>query len=311
MGSVSTIVTKVLVMLIMIAVGYFISKKGILTDRGASEINTLLLKLVTPCLIVNSFLGAGSELGGLEMLYALGIDIAAIVIAIAVSFTAFHKEPPERRKVLRFAAIFSNAGFMGLPLVQGIVGDKGVVYASFFIVAFNIVCWTYGYRMMSGVTKLDFRVLLLNPGMIGLMIGLPLYFLKLDLPAVIGEPVAFFANTNTPLAMIVIGSYIAKVDFRSFVTDFSIYKMSFLRLIAAPLLYLGFLMLLHPADPDLFVSSVIQASAPVAANCVIFSVQYKCDAALASKAVAVSTVLSIISIPILTILAQLACQYLY
>ena len=310
MEAMLTVVTKVAVMLIMIAVGYFITKKGMLTERGASEITSLLIKIVTPCLIVNSFIASHDDLELTELLLSVGVSALSIVISMAFSLITFRKELLERKKVLRFAVIFSNAGFMGIPLVQGIVGDKGVIYGSFFIVVFNIFCWTYGYSMMSGGGKMNLKTVLLNPGIVGLVFGLPIYFLKLNLPAVIAEPVGFLSNLNTPLAMLVIGSYIAKVDLRSFVSDLSVYKMAFLRLVAAPAVYLGLLMLIRP-EPDLFVSSVIQASAPVAANTVLFAVQYKCDSELASKTVAVSTVLSILTIPVFTILAQLACEFLF
>ena len=240
----------------------------------------------------------------------MGISALAIFLSIGVSLVSFRKEPPERRKVLRFATIFSNAGFMGIPLVQGIVGERGVVYGSFFIAVFNVICWTYGYRMMSGGAKVSLRTVLLNPGIIGLAVGLPLYFLGLQLPAVLAEPVGFFSDLNTPLAMLIIGSYIAKVDLHSFVSDMAVYQMAALRLIVAPALFLACLLLLRP-EPVLLVTSVIQASAPVAANTVLFAVQYGGDSQLASKTVAVSTVLSILTIPLFTILAQLACQFLF
>ncbi len=310
MEAMMTVVLKVAVILLLIAVGYIVTKRGIFTERGASEVTTLLIKLVTPCLIINSLLGSDGSLQLTEMLLSIAVAFLSMAVSLVLSLVTFRKEPPERRKVLRFATIFSNAGFMGIPLVESIVGGKGVIYGSFFIVVFNIVCWTYGYSMMSGGAKMSVRTALLNPGMVGLMIGLPIYFLKLPLPAIVTEPIGFLSNLNTPLAMLVIGSYIAKVDLHSFVSDLAVYKMAFLRLVAAPALYLAALLLVRP-EPDLLVSSVIQASAPVAANTVLFAVQYHQDSELASKTVAVSTVLSIITIPVFTILAQAACQLYY
>ena len=307
MEAMMVIVGKVAVILILIAVGYVVTKRGWITERGASEITSLLIKIVTPCLIVNSFLGSTDSLKVSEMLLALAVSALSLGISLAISLVTFRKEPPERQKVLRFAVIFSNAGFMGIPLVESIVGSKGVIYGSFFVVAFNVICWTYGYSMMSGGAKMNIKTVLLNPGIIGLIFGLPIYFLKIQLPAILAEPVGFLSNLNTPLAMLVIGSYIARVDLHSFISDMAVYKMAFLRLVAAPALYLLVLMVVRP-EPDLLVSSIIQASAPVAANTVLFAVQYHQDSELASKTVAVSTVLSIITIPVFTILAQLACQ---
>lgn len=310
MDAMLTIISKVAVMLILIAVGYIITKRGMFTDRGCSEVNTLLLQIVTPCLIINSFLTSEDSLSAGELLLSVGTSALALVVSIGTSLLFFRKEPDGRKKVLRFAAAFSNAGFMGLPLVEGIVGSKGVMYGSFFIVVFNVFCWTYGFSMMSGGQKLSWKVLLLNPGIIGLVFGLPIYFLDLHLPGVISEPVGFLAGLNTPLAMVIIGSYVAKVDLHSFVSDLAVYKVALLRLVAAPLVFLLLLLLIRP-EPNLFVTSVIQAACPVAANTVLFAVQYNRDSALASKTVAVSTVLSVLTIPVVTILAQMACEILY
>lgn len=307
MEAMMTVVGKVAVILILIGVGYIITKLGWFTERGASEITTILIKLVTPCLIVNSFLGDTTGLETSEMLLSLVVSGLAIGMALVMSLFTFRKEPSERQKVLRFSVIFSNAGFMGIPLVESIVGGRGVIYGSFFVVMFNVICWTYGYHMMSDGARMNLKTILLNPGIVGLLFGLPIYFFQLKLPALITEPVGFLASLNTPLAMMVIGSYIARVDLHSFVSDMAVYKMALLRLVAAPAVYLLVLLLIRP-EPDLLVSSVIQAAAPVAANAVLFAVQYNQDSKLASEAVAVSTVLSIITIPIFTILAQLACQ---
>lgn len=301
MGTMLTIVTKVAVMVILIAVGVLAAKVGWLSERGTAEITTVLVKLVTPCLIVNSLLGADKLTVG-EMLWAAAASAGAIGIAILISYGFFRKEAPDRRKVLRFAVIFSNAGFMGLPLVQSIVGGKGVVYGSFFIAVFNLICWTYGYAMMSG-GSISIKTALLNPGMIGLVIGLPLYFLQVQLPGMITEPIAFISNLNTPLAMFVIGGYVARIDARSFLTDLGVYKMCVVRLLLCPAVALLVLLLFRPQE-DLLLTVVIQAAAPVAANTVLFAAEYGGDSELASKSVAVSTVLSILTIPIMAMLAQ-------
>ena len=307
MEAVLAVVGKVAVILVLILVGYLVTRRRMLTERGASEVTTLLIKLVTPCVIINSFLGSADRLGAYELLMAVALPVLWMGIALGLSLLCFRKEPEERQKVLRFATLFSNTGFMGIPLVQGIVGDTGVIYASFGVVVFNILCWTYGYSMMSGGAKMNLKTLLLNPGVIGLAFGLPIYFLGLQLPAVVSEPLGLLADLNTPLAMLVIGTYIAGADLHSFMSDMAVYRVSFLRLIAAPLIYLVLLLVIQPGE-TLFVSTMVQAATPVAANTVLVAVQYKRDSELASKLVAVSTVLSIITIPVLTIAAQMLCK---
>ena len=298
-----SVILEVAVILILIVIGYFTVKKGMFTKESLGSITSFLLYIVTPCLIVSSFLSAESgKLDGWTLLLAAVLPALSIVISIALSYLFFRKEPSGRRRVLRFSMIFCNVGFMGVPLVEGIVGSEGVLYGSFFIAVFNIFCWTYGYVMMGG-GKVRLKALLLNPGVIGIVIGLPLYLLDVPVPALFVEPVELISALNTPLAMIVVGGYIAQVKLRAFVSDLAVYKMAVLRLVVAPLLYLALVWLLRP-DETLLMSTVIQAATPVAANCVLFAVQYDSDAELASKSVAVSTALSVVTIPLLTVLVQ-------
>lgn len=298
-----SVILEVAVILLLILVGYFTVKKGMFTKESLGSITSFLLYIITPCLIVSSFLSAESgKLDGWTLLLAVVLPALSIVISIAVSYLFFRREPLGRRRVLRFSTVFCNVGFMGIPLVEGIVGSEGVLYGSFFIAVFNIFCWTYGYVMMGG-GKVRLKALLLNPGVIGIAIGLPLYLLDVPVPALIERPIELISALNTPLAMIVVGGYIAQVKLRAFVSDLAVYKMAVLRLVVAPLLYLALVWLLRP-DETLLMSTVIQAATPVAANCVLFAVQYGSDAELASKSVAVSTALSVVTIPLLTVLVQ-------
>lgn len=298
-----SVILEVAVILLLIVSGYFTVKKGMFTKESLGSITSFLLYIVTPCLLVSSFLSAEpGKLDGWTMLLAVVLPALSIVISIAVSYLFFRREPLGRRRVLRFSTVFCNVGFMGIPLVEGIVGSEGVLYGSFFIAVFNIFCWTYGYVMMGG-GKVRLKALLLNPGVIGIAIGLPLYLLNVPVPALIERPVELLSALNTPLAMIVVGGYIAQVKLHAFVSDLAVYKMAVLRLVVAPLLYLALVWLLRP-DETLLMSTVIQAATPVAANCVLFAVQYGSDAELASKSVAVSTALSVVTIPLLTVLVQ-------
>ena len=287
---------KVAVILIFIVVGYVTVRCGLFSQKGLGEITSLLLYVVTPCLIVDSFLSAESgSLDAWSLFLGFALPALSMFMSIAGSYLFFKKEEPNRRKVLRFALIFCNVGFMGVPLVQGIVGAQGVLYSSF-------ISWTYGYTMMGG-GKIRIKTLLLNPGVIGLVLGMPLYFFNIQLPELIASPIDMMSAVNTPMAMLVVGGYIARVKWKEFISDFAVYRLTFLRLIVAPALYLAVALLVRPNE-TLLLSSVIQAATPVAANTVLFSVQFKGDAELASKSIAVTTALSVITIPLFTILTQ-------
>ena len=122
MGAVLEVVSKVAVILILILIGCFITKRSMLTERGASEVTTVLIKLVTPCVIINSFIGTEGGLDLYTLAMAMALPTLWSLLGVGMSFLVFKKEPLERQKVLRFSLIFSNVGFMGIPLVQGIVG---------------------------------------------------------------------------------------------------------------------------------------------------------------------------------------------
>ena len=304
MAAILLVMEKVGILFVMIAVGFACTKAGMLTHKGIAEITAFLLRIVTPCLIVSSFLSADSGVELPVLGFSVLTAVLAHLLAVLLSLLTFRKSEPDRQKTLRFAVIFSNTGFMGMPLVQSVVGDSGVVYASVYIAVFNLFCWTYGYSMMSGGKRASLKTALLNPGVIGLAVGVPIYLLKISLPELILQPVQGFAALNTPLAMVVVGSHIAAIEWKSMFTDWQVYAASALRLIVAPLLFLGAILVLRPSYP-LFVGNVIQAAAPVAANAVLFSVQFGRDARLASKVVALSTLLSIITLPLFTVAAEL------
>ena len=296
---------KVVIMVIMIAVGFVLTKIGTLSEKGAGEITKILLNIVTPCLIISSFLSAESgSVSPISLLLAAVLPLASMIIAAILSYTMFRKETAERKRVLRFSVVFGNVGFMGMPLVTSILGEEGVIFASFFIVMFNIFCWTYGYTMMSGQKTIKIKSILINPGTIGLVIGLPLYLLNVNLPEVINAPVEYFADLNTPLAMVIVGSNIAKVKFKDFLTDISVYKVAIMRLFIAPLVFFRLLFIVKPEN-NLYMSTAIQAATPAAANCVLFAMLFKQDAKLASKTVAATTLFSVLTIPLMTLFAQI------
>ena len=215
----------------------------------------------------------------------------------------------------QFAGVFFGAVvsvlLMMLPLHPLVASGIGIVLV---ITLYNLLGIRYSPALacmivVSMCYETDARPIVYAAGRIwdssiGLAIGIPLYLLKVQLPDIIMEPVAGFANLNTPLAMIVVGSNIAKVKIKDFLTDKKVYAASFIRLIVAPAILIGMLCLIRP-NHDLFMSTSIQAAAPVAANCVLFSVMFNQDSGLASKLVAASTCLSIITIPLMTVLAQM------
>lgn len=304
LSSVLTVVEKVTILFIMIGTGYACAKLRAITKRGAAQMTTVLLYIVTPCVIVSSLQSTTGSVSMQTIAIAGALAVLAHVVGIAVSTLLFHNREERRKKVLQFSVVYSNCGFMGLPLVQAVLGNQGVVYASIYIAVFNVFVWTHGFAMMSGGQKASIKKIVFNPGIIGLLIGLPLFALSIHLPDVIASPINSFSALNTPLAMLVIGCHIAQVRFRELFSDKDVYLVSIFRLLVIPAIVLGIMLLLKP-DPMVLKACVISSSAPAGATVVLFAAQYGSDAKLASKSVAITTLLSIFTMPIFAVLAQM------
>jgi predicted permease len=300
-----TVLGKVFILFLMIAVGYICAKWNLVSENGAKEMSSVLFYVVTPCLIVSSLQSAIGEVSLLNLAVSGVLSAVSFGIFIAISFLLFRGEGPERRNLLRFASVYSNCGFIGLPLVQGLIGEKGVAYASVYIAVFNLFVWTHGLAMMGGGKgKGRWKKLVLNPGIIGLAFGISLYTFSVRLPGIFLEPISFFSSLNTPLAMIVIGVYIARVPFRSMFGDRCLYRLSVYRLLLLPAVCFAIFLLFH-VDRTVFLSMLILNAAPAGANTVMFAAQFGGDTKLASRAVAVTTLFSMLTLPVFPVLANL------
>ncbi|HEX3018351.1 MAG TPA: AEC family transporter [Caproicibacter sp.] len=302
-----TVFQKVLGLFLMASAGYVCGKLNIITEDGARQMTSILFYVVTPAVIVASLQGTIGQVTMGSILIAGVAAFAAMFISIAVGTSVFRKNSTERKKVLQFAVIYSNCGFMGLPLAQAVLGSKGVTYASVFNVVLNLIVWTHGLSMMRGGSKFELKRALFNPGMIGMILGLPLFAFSYHLPDVILSPIQNFSNLNTPLAMIVIGTYIARIRLGELFKSGKLYCLAALRLLLVPALCFAVLYPFH-LDPCVFTTVLILAAAPSGANAVMFSAQFGGDVELASKAVALTTIFSLVTMPLFPVLANWACS---
>lgn len=300
----ATVGQQVLILFLLVAVGFACGKARVLDSRAVKGIAELVLLFAAPCVIIQSFERPFRP----SMLVGLGIAaLAAVVVhivSILIARLVFRDAEVARRRVLRFATVFSNAGYMGLPLQQALLGEDGVFYGAAYVVVFNLVLWSYGLFEMSGDSKgFSVRKLLLNPGIIGIVCGLPLFLFSLTLPTVLSEPVRHIASLNTPLPMICIGFYLADTRLREALRDKKSYVVAGLRLLAIPLLALGALYLCGIRGA-LLVSLVIAASAPCAAATTMFATKFDQDTALSVNLVSLTTILSLATMPLVVGLAQ-------
>ena len=304
--SFTTVFQQIVILFIMIGVGYVCSKRGFLSPLTIKELSKFIIYVVTPCIVVESFHRPfdSSMLGNMGI--ACAAAIGAHILNIILSRVLIRDKEQNRRVVYQFATIFSNCGFMGLPLQYAILGTDGVFYGAVFIAVFNVFTWTYGFTMMgSKGQKLKFKEILLNPGVLGVTAGLIIFINSLQIPHVLLVPIKSFAALNTPLPMVVVGYYLAQITSLKVLKDRYLVITQAVKLLAAPLLAL-LMFYLAGIRGLLLISLVISASAPSAANTVMFSVLFNRDTKLAVTLVSVSVLISLFTMPLVISLAMAA-----
>jgi predicted permease len=309
---------KVGLLFMIIALGFVCQRVKLLTEEANKCMADIVMYFVTPCVIINAFsatLYPKEEL--LSILKNIGlvavIAVAVHVVMILAVTVIFRFKNEDRKRLMRFAAVFSNAGFIALPLAQALIdtpeSHEGALYAAVYLAVFNIALWTWGYADMSGeATDMNWKKILLNPGIIGVVLGLffftsPLYITiggvaGLQLPSVPAGAISALSALNLPLPMLMVGFYLGKADLIAAFKDGWSYLCIALRLLVFPLATLGVLYLCGVRGNVLLVS-VIGACAPVGATATIFAAKFGRDTELSVRLVSLSTVLSMVTMPLI------------
>ena len=193
---------------------------------------------------------------------------------------------------------------MGLPLQHAILGSDGVFYGAVFIAIFNVFTWTYGFILMGNKgQKVEVKKLLFNPGILGVTAGFIIFITSFQIPHLLLVPIKSFAALNTPLPMVVVGYYLSQITSLKVLEDKNLVITTAVKLLVSPLLVL-FMFYLMGIHGLLLTSIVISASAPSAANTVMFSVLFDRDTKLAVTLVSLSTLLSLFTMPLVISMAM-------
>jgi len=302
-----TVAQQVVILFILIAIGFIAERVRLLTEPAVEVLTGLVLYLSVPAVIINSFQRSfdRSMLAGLGLAMLAALVIHAVLIAL-VSLI-FRGTSSSDSRVQQFAVVFSNAGYMSLPLQRAILGADGVFFGAAYIAVFNLVTWSYGIWRMSGDTKaISAKRLLFNPGLIGIAGGLAVFLLSITLPPVISEPINYLAGLNTPLPMFIIGFYLSRTDLRAALRDRRSYGVAALRLLVMPALVIGGMLLCGIGGP-LLIAFSIAVSAPTAAATTMFAARFGGDARLTELSVnlvSLTTLLAALTMPLMVMLAQ-------
>lgn len=290
---------QTVVLFMLMAFGFGAGKFRILDAPSVKRLADFVLVVVTPCLIVTSFQRPFDSAVLVGVAWAFAAAVFTHLTSIAFARLAVHDRDAARERVLRFATVFSNAGFMGFPLEYALLGPEGVFYGSVYVVVFHLLCWTYGvWEINGGFGGESPLKAFVNPGLVGVAIGLPFFLLSVKLPQIVAEPVKAIGDMNTSLSMVVLGFYLSGARFAVAFSASGTYVTLALRHIVVPAVLTAVMLLVPGIDPTVRMAAVIPAAAPVGASVAMFAVRYGGDGEFPAALVAVSTVFSIVTMPV-------------
>lgn len=300
MESFSKMVDVQTVLFIYMAVGFYCRKKGIFNDVARDKLTDFVVFITLPCMIFESFnmefsLDALKQ-GAVALIIAVGMACVALLLGKGL----YNRFPYEEKSILQYGTLVSNSGFAGLPVVSGAYGDEGLFLGSLFIIPTRILMWSAGISLFTKAdAKQAVKKVMLNPGIIAVEVGLIRMILQIPLPHFVDSAVDNLGACTSPLAMALVGAILADVPLKTVFDPKSFYLVA-VRQFLLPGICLVALRLLG-MDPLTIGVSVVITGMPIGSTTAILAQKYGADAKFASKCVFISTLTSLVTVPILTL----------
>jgi len=285
---------QLLFMIILILIGFLLVKLKLLSNEGANSITNIILYITNPIVIIGAHISLFDIMKVKKFLISFLISIFIHALFILLSKIFKMKDPVDIN-----AATISNSGFIGVPLISATFGEEAVFYLSTFMVINYFITWTFTVKLYSPNQKNNLENIIKSPVIVSVFLGWLLFLTQIKLPYFILTVFNSIKNLNTPLAMFVLGSYIANIDFADFQKDVkSLMLPTFYKLILFPLIALIIIRYLPDSLNELKAINMIAAASPSAINVALFAKKYNADYKKAAKLVCLSTILCIITIPV-------------
>ena len=283
--------------LFCLAAGFVLRKMGIVTDPLRDGLSVLMLDLFLPCMTLSSFPQELRSGQAASVLLTVGISAALCVLCLGLGRLLYGRKPPARGKILRYGTMIPNAGFAGLSVMQDAYGATGVFYASMFVIPIRVFLWSFGVALFTGVRGAGrLRNILLNPCIAAVYIGAVRMVFRLPVPGFVDSAVSSIGNCCTSVSMLFIGAVLADADLSGLFSR-DILGFALVRLAVVPgITFLA----LHwlPLDGAVKAASVILMGMPIATTATVLASQYGADAGFASQCMFVTTLLSMVTIPL-------------
>lgn len=323
---IESLIYNVGLLFIMMIPGFLMKKCGLSTESFGKGVSNLVLYIAQPALTFVAYLRPYDEKILINSAYVLVLSVALHFIFAFVALRFFKKAPDSMSRMLRFATIFSNVAFMGIPLVDAVLENTypgATVYALIYSITFNVFLWSLGVKICNegrdlnenGIDDLEEAkkgvsrwTALTHPTTIASIIGLMFFIFPIEgyVPQIAVETLVMLKGLVRPLSMLVIGLRLADMSFKGLLKDKDMYVFIALRHVILPLIALALVKfvdgVITPIDEAVQMVIVILAAVPAATSATMFAEKYDCDAVYVSRLVTVSTILSIATIPLILLL---------
>lgn len=285
-------------MFLMMGTGAVLRKIGIIKSEDKTVLTELVINLLLPCSIVMAFCIEFSQEILEQGVTILVISCVLHLFCVFLSKVLFNKYTKDQKVILQYGTICSNAGFLGNPIAEGVYGSVGLLYASIYLLPLRIINWSVGlsFYTESSDKKGLVKKVLTHPCIVTVFIGMFLMITQIQLPTIISSTLSSLGSCSTPFTMLLIGVILAEGDMKTMVNITTV-KFSILRLILIPMVVFAGCKVC--GVPDLVAGvSVLLAAMPAGTTTAILAVKYNRDAEFATKCVVLTTLLSMIMIPI-------------
>ena len=301
----ATIFRQTIIMLILILTGVLCAKTKIIGTEANKDLSKFVLQVINPVVIFMAYQSEYRPELAKNLLITFGLSVLSFIIMIVLAYILVRRKDKRETEIERFSLIYSNCGFMGIPLVDALFGDEGVFYLTAFITVFNIFVWTHGIILISGEKNIKNIVKVLrSPTIISIVLGLLCFFARIRIPEVPAQALTFIKEINTPMAMIVSGVTMADTDILKLVKNLRVYLICILRLLVIPIAVVGVLSVFN-IDSKVMLTIIAASAAPPAAMCTLHCIRYGKNSVYSSEIFTAGTIFSIATLPLIVKIAEL------
>lgn len=295
---------QMIVLFIYMLLGYYGSRKAVLDAKAGKVLSWIVINIANPALLLNSAVGGDGKASGRELIHTAVIAVLMFAVLLVLAWLApiVFRASEDEKGIYKLMTTFNNIGFMGFPVIAAVYGNEALLYAAIFTLPFNVLIYTYGIAMVRGRDAEEKGIQwkqICNIGVIACLIAVVLYLSAVPVPEFARTAISGLSSLTGSLSMMVIGISLSSISLKKLFLDVKLLAYAVVKLLVIPIV--GTLIIRQVIENEILVAvCMIMLATPVASMAVMLAGQYDRNVELASKGVAITTILSVITIPVVS-----------